>query len=158
VSKQFVWGVDVSTKRLAFGFSNGDTTTLSLAVEEGSRRLSEAHSAISQRSAELAGSYPPFCVFVEEPMGKFHNRSLDNMAAITQAAIYSALETRYPYPVSVLTIPPPQWKSTIGIPGNASKEEVMAWARSVGYSGDSQDEADALAIAYAGERMTAAAA
>jgi hypothetical protein len=52
----------------------------------------------------------------------------------------------------VQMIGPPAWKAkALGAGhGHAKKPEIMQWAREVGYTGSSEDEADALGIATAG--------
>lgn len=150
-----VWGCDVGTRHVAIAIPEGRTWTVHIGAEEGARRLSVAYKAIKQFAFYLAKDHPPLCIFVERPTGKHPNPSLSDMAGVVQAALYDGLVDLYSYPVTVYTIPVGTWKKQACGSGRATKEEVMTWARGQGFEPQSQDEADAVAIATAGALMTA---
>jgi hypothetical protein len=146
-----VWGLDVSTKRIAFASTLGGYSA-SVEIPEaaaGGERLAVARRAIRDFAPEFAGSHPPLCVWLEAPTGRFLKPTLIHMVGVTMEAVYSSLESLYPFPVSLFDVGVSQWKLASVGKGTADKAEVMAWAKTVG-SPANQDEADALGIAYGG--------
>jgi hypothetical protein len=77
---------------------------------------------------------------IEEPRGY-------NAGALyrIQGAILSCLPTR----TLVHPIGPSEWRKTVGLPGNASKAEVMAWMMNSDRYDWPQDACDAYCIALA---------
>lgn len=151
VDLDLVWGVDCSTKRIAFASTRGGVSaSLELPkLPQGGARLAAARFAIRDFASDFAGDHPPMFVWVEAPTGKFPAPTLIHMVGVTMEAIYSALALRYPYPVSVENIAIPAWKSATVGSGNAGKAQIMDWALTKGKPAN-QDEADALGIAYGG--------
>lgn len=146
-------GVDPSTKRVSFatvgpGGFRVATRSFNTGLKDGER-----WEHIRSETAGLVegllrdGWTPPAYVLVEEPGGKnVHPSSYYAIGAIT-AALHSVTG------VVVELIPPSSWKlAGLGY-GSADKQQIMRWARSVGYEGALEDESDALGIAVACMRM-----
>jgi Holliday junction resolvasome RuvABC endonuclease subunit len=91
---------------------------------------------------------PATSILVEQPSGRFVNLSLSYAAGVIIRSAEKYLPGR------VATVPSPQWKKAIGLKGNAGKPETMAYAQRFGYEGDIEDEADAICIARACQKMT----
>lgn len=149
----FVWAVDPALSRLAFAFAELDTGTVAVETlitrtdaREG-ERLGLLDRQVRIRARQLAGTYPPAVVWVEQPSGKFRNLQLCYAVGVVQAALFEALE------VPVWSIASSAWKlRTVGV-GNATKPQVRAWVDRQGVDVASQDEADAVALACAGRAM-----
>jgi Holliday junction resolvasome RuvABC endonuclease subunit len=94
-------------------------------------------------AASLSYAWPGV-VWVERPMGR-HVRSVADLSRAVGAVV-----SGMPADVAVSEITPVDWRRIIGLAGNASKEQVWAWARELlGEDPPGQDEADALAICWA---------
>jgi Holliday junction resolvasome RuvABC endonuclease subunit len=148
----YVWGVDPAISRLAFAFADlgsevieVETLITASKATEG-ERLGLFDRQVRIFARQLAGSYPPACVWVEQPSGRFRNLTLVYACGVAQAALFETLGC------PVWTIPSSTWKQRTVGSGNASKAEVMAWAERHATI-DGQDEADAVAIARAGRAM-----
>lgn len=156
MTAEWVWGIDPAVSRLAFAFAPVDggsieVETLHTATDatEG-ERLGLLDRQVRIAARQLAGSYPPAVVWVEQPSGRWRNLTLAYAVGVVQAALYEALQ------VPVWTIPASAWKlRTVGV-GNATKPQAMAWVRRLGVEVDGQDEADAVGIAVAGRAMLCA--
>lgn len=148
-----VWGIDVATARIAFASTLGGYTQ-SVDLEDAAHpaRLSSARRMVRDFAADMAGDHPPLYVWVEAPTGKFVKPSLLHAVGVTIEAVYSALEHRWNFPVTVDMIGVSSWKARSVGRGHATKAEVMEWAKTVG-SPANQDEADALGIAFGGLAM-----
>lgn len=146
-----VWGIDVGTKRIAFGTTNGRSESVEIARGKGGERLYDARTKTWHMARELAADEPPLCVFMEAPAGNPRpHPSLIQMCGVATEAIYAALANVYRHPVTVFEIPVASWKKLALGRGNATKGDVMEWAEAAGLRPANQDEADALAIAQAG--------
>jgi Holliday junction resolvasome RuvABC endonuclease subunit len=104
------------------------------------------------------------CVFIEDTAqaGKYRQHDAGRAQGIVQAEV----ERRWPHVVPVQFLKPSEWKKLAGLKGNATKVEVMTAATSIwdgailsaepdamSWNGiDTQDAADALLIAVAGQR------
>ena len=155
---EYVWGVDPALSRLAVAFAAVDSDTvdvrtlISRTEEREGARLGLLDSQVRIWARQLAGTYPPACVWVEQASGRFPNPQLAYCVGVVQAALYEALG------VPVWSIPSGKWKrSSVGY-GNASKAQVGAWVDRLGIEVHGQDEADAVAIACAGRAMLRAGA
>jgi Holliday junction resolvasome RuvABC endonuclease subunit len=95
-------------------------------------------------------------VFIERARGKFVPVELVESIGVIQAVTWNTLLSLSEHPTSVFIVSTAEWKAGSVGRGHASKPEVLAWAKSHGYEGKIQDEADALGIACAGSRMLAA--
>lgn len=152
----FIWGIDVAVSHLEFAFADLDSdeiTVESLITKTSAtdgQRLGLVDRQVRIYARQIAGRFPPHVVWVEQPSGRFHSPPLYYVAGVVQAALFEVLG------VPVWTIPPKAWKKVaIGF-GNATKAQGAAWCERVGYSFDGQDQADAVAIAFAGRRMVQA--
>jgi Holliday junction resolvasome RuvABC endonuclease subunit len=153
VSSSFVWGVDVAVSHLEFAFADLDSDEIAVEslitrteAREG-ERLGSIDRQVRTYAKQLAGRYRPHVVWVEQPAGKFIEPQLFYVVGVLQAALWDTLQC------PVWTIPPGAWKKLSAGFGNASKAQVSAWCERQRYSFDGQDQADALAIAFAGRRM-----
>lgn len=148
-----VWGVDVAMAKLAFAFADTESPRVEVASlrmrtedREGAR-LGLIDRKVRIYAAAVARQFPPACVWVEQPSGRFPKPQLYYCAGVTMAALFETLAC------PVWSIPPKTWKQRTVGSGNATKAHVRAWVDSLGLEVDSQDEADAVAIACAGRAM-----
>lgn len=152
MSGRTYWGVDVGLRRISIA-SKGDELHVVSAATTPKTKIGQAlvDLAFETRAAAdelLVISGVPTAVVVESPFGRFPNPSLQYAAGV----ILETLARMFGEAVHAL--PSTQWKiATVG-KGNAKKPEVMEWAKANGYTGESQDEADAVCIAIATERLT----
>lgn len=152
---EHVWSVDVQTSYLAFGFASLDDDSIeveTLSLPAGDAAEGERLSLIDQQlviyATDAARQFPPACVWVEQPSGRFFKPQLMYVAGVVQACLFEVLGG-----VPVWTVPPSTWKrNSLGF-GNASKEQIAAWVARHDDRPGTQDERDAWAIAYAGRRM-----
>jgi hypothetical protein len=175
-----VWGVDPSTKRMAFAalIPPGLDVEIQHDIMDAERApvlrwatisLPE-HKAQHVRFAAWAGRIghfveacrdewgSPALIAVEQPFSSSHQTEPVSYMALT--CLLVALGLRVPE-AEVVVMPPQSWKKKatgVGSTGRgltqnerrkAEKARLMEWARSVGYLGQSQDEADACGIATA---------
>ena len=152
---EYCWGVDPSTKRVAIAAAGSRPTVRTIEVPSTLRtgaRLDWILGATYGLARELAEQCPPLYVWIEQPaaFGRQPEPELYYAVGVVQAAIYSALRDIWPHPVEVRTIPIGTWKKNSVGKGNATKEDVLWWSIDHGYTGTSEDEADAWAIAHAG--------
>lgn len=144
--KTWSLGVDVSTKLLAFGAvsSDGDCKWWALPVggADTAQRFRSAHRQI------MGAGFPvrPTCAIVEDPKVRTHCFALIGMAGVVMGALSARLDC------PVMELQTTKWKKGVVGHGHASKDMVLVHARSLGYRGNSQDEADAVCIAAAGLR------
>lgn len=147
-----VWGLDVSTKAVSFGVLGVDHLCFAWRTATRDpkapfpRYLHELSVVTSQAMLELWGDYgKPLAISIEQPIGPHPNPRL--MAAwgvvCTQAVAM--------FPDTLIWTPKPkEWRQHLGLKGNASKADLAASAcERYAYTGDSEDEAEALLIADA---------
>lgn len=152
VAVEWVWAVDVAMGHQAFAFAPLDNAPIEIEsiltasdAREG-ERLGLLDRQVRIFAQQLAPRYPPACVWVEQPSGKFIKPQLYYAVGVIQAALFETLGC------PVWTMPSGTWKKrTVGA-GNASKAHVAAWVAERATVRD-QDEADAYAIAAAGRAM-----
>lgn len=164
-----VWGLDPSTLRLSAGVIVPEPSTGAY-VHWQTCSYSQA-GGMERRLASALGSLLPFltdlrnecgtpmAVYLEQPFaggdkpdkktGKVlrpHPHSYYFVGVVLCALGHLFAD------VPVTMIDPATWKAqAMGKGrGHAKKEEILAWAQGVGYTGLLQDEADAIAIATAG--------
>ena len=149
----YVWGVDPSLAIQAVAFADVDSpsvdvrTLITRTTEREGARLGLLDRQLRIAARQWAGEFPPEVVWVEQPSGRFTNLQLVYACGVIQAALFETLA------VPVWSIPSGAWKRrTVGV-GNATKPQVRAWVDGLGVAVDSQDEADAVAIACAGRAM-----
>lgn len=150
VSREYCWGVDFKMSQIAFGFAPVDghraeaqTLQLDNELREGAR-LGHMDRQVRVFACGAAREFPPACVWVEQPSGQFRNLQLAYAAGVIQAALFESLAC------PVWTLPSSKWKAALGVPGNATKSFIQAWAVSRGHLFDGEHEADAVGIAVAG--------
>ena len=148
---EWVWGVDVAVSHLAFGLADlgSDLIEVETLITGNDTREGERLGLLDRQTRtfarQLAGRYPPACVWVEQPSGRFPSPQLGYACGVVQAAVYEALA------VPVWTIPSGKWKKRSCGFGNASKDQVRFWvSNTLRLDADTQDEHDAICIAHAG--------
>jgi Holliday junction resolvasome RuvABC endonuclease subunit len=153
MTREFVWGIDPALSVLAFAFADLDSegveveTLTTRTTEREGARLGLLDRQVRIYARQAAGRYPPACVWVEQPSGRFRSPQLSYAVGVLQAALFETLAC------PVWTIPSGAWKRrSVGV-GNATKPQVRAWVERLGVAVRSQDEADAVAIACAGRAM-----
>lgn len=165
-----VWGLDPSTLRLSAGTvvpwdPDGEGNRLFWRTCSYStsgtmeKRLALALGSLLRFFTQLRDEYGrPAAIYLEEPFGgsdkpgkggriiKPHPHAFYFVAVVRCALGHVFAE------VPVEMIGPPSWKKlALGTGhGFADKAEIMRWARSLGYDGMLEDEADAIGIATAG--------
>lgn len=172
VSEQlWVWGVDVSTKRIAISCHGADQVARMHDYPKDlltGARLGAIYAETRELAAELAADRPPLFVWVEQPAsyGRQVEPALMYAVGVVQAALYAELEQRSAHPTEVRTIPVANWKKVAVGFGNAKKHQVLVWAKKHGFRSEhvcsdrlkwcghkDHDAADAWAIATAGARL-----
>jgi Holliday junction resolvasome RuvABC endonuclease subunit len=153
VKREHVWGIDPAISRQAVAFAPVDggpvevRTLLTDSEAREGQRLGWLDRQLRIAARQWAAEYPPACVWVEQPSGRFRNLGLVYATGVVQAALFETLAC------PVWTMPSSTWKRrTVGA-GNATKPQVLAWVTRLGVDVASQDEADAVAIAGAGRAM-----
>ena len=155
------WGVDPSTQRIAIS-AMGCVSSHSFPRTDGLARLADIYDSTVDFAKDMASSFPPGFILVEQPSGQSPNLELVYAVGVIIAALHEAAEG-----VRIETMPPMSWKKLATGRGNLSKTDpetkkpwkdrerygVMRWARQNGYGGSSWDEADALGIAEAARRL-----
>ena len=147
------WGCDPSTKRLSVGYVRQDgsrgVSTRSFAQGRNGERLGHIYAETQDFAVQLvAEAGRPGFIMVEQPFGKHVPPVSYMVVGVIMAAFDRCLR------VPCETVPVPTWKKLAlgdGF-GGAPKAAVMRWARTLGYAGVLEDEADALAIAVAASR------
>lgn len=162
-------GVDISTKRLALADSDGGTDSLILMTgTDRARQLRDAHHRSGIFARQFVKQRPVMGVFIETPAGKFMDPYLMQMVGAVTGGIWYGLRDVYEHPVTCFAVPVSQWKKRAVGRGNATKPQILAWARERGYEGQcpkclgdasvdackaptaAHDEADAFGVAVAG--------
>jgi hypothetical protein len=109
-AREFVWGVDPALSRVAVAFApvgGGRPRVMTLVTGSDARegqRLGWLDRQVRIAARQWAGSYPPACVWVEQPSGRFRNLQLAYATGVIQAALFEALAC------PVWTIPSSTWK------------------------------------------------
>lgn len=156
---EWTWGIDVGASKIALAAVRpGEPAwvqALHVGAPPGARRLALLTEHVRELVRTFALVRPPLTVWVERPVGPMPVPSLDHAVGVVLAAVYAELDALFPHPTMVELIGTGEWKRGCGLPGNARKPAVMAWARSIGYAGADQDCADALGIATAGAATVA---
>lgn len=148
-----MWGFDPGLAVQAVAFADVASpalevrTLITRTTEREGARLGLLDRQLRIAARQWAGEFPPEVVWVEQPSGRFTNLQLVYAVGVIQAALFETLA------VPVWSIPSGAWKRrTVGV-GNATKPQVRAWVDDLGVEVDGQDQADAVAIAYAGRAM-----
>ena len=159
--RSLLLGIDVSPKRMGWGLVDLITGE---PVACGMEPIDLPHVGWHhQQVARALGVIDPGgpddfeiqAVFIEDTAGAGKFRQHD--AGRAQGMVQAEVERRWPW-VTVQFLKPSEWKKLAGLKGNATKGEVMTLAEGIGDhvhpgpSSMSQDAADALLIAVAGQR------
>lgn len=146
-----VLGIDVDTKAAHFAIVDTHTgrfQTNSCVWPVGDfsegRRLIEARLHVHRFTQALQAHFPALCVAVERPTGRFPKPALMMTAGVVCEAVGAASGVA-PFFLAVA-----EWRKRIGLKGNCTKDDVVSWAQSVGWTGERVDQAEALGIAVAG--------
>ena len=143
------WGIDVGSHAVHIaGLADDGSQLWTREVSIGHKRFRDGQRLYTLRTAvyrtieEIRPMTPATAAIVELPVGTFPNPSLMMSAGAVLDALWDTHE------VATLTLNPTSWKKELLGRGNASKEDIMAYAkRELGYRGLIQDEADALCLA-----------
>jgi Holliday junction resolvasome RuvABC endonuclease subunit len=174
--RSLLLGIDVSPKRLGWGLVDlvtGDPVACgceSIDLPDHGWMHQQVFQAFhdmiwtADGSMGETGDWEIQCVFIEDTAqaGKYRQHDAGRAQGIVQAEV----ERRWPHVVPVQFLKPSEWKKLAGLKGNATKVEVMTAATSIwdgailsaepdamSWNGiDTQDAADALLIAVAGQR------
>ena len=135
--RPWVWGIDVSTKKLGVGLVSLQTfETHCVGIEwlvpgdgEGSsttHRLMEMQDAMIRGFTPLLRQFPPCTIAVEEPMGSFHKRNLDTAYGITLLTLGRMAPLTTPWPTNLQS-----WKAwwRIQFPSQATPKQKLAVMR-----------------------------
>src|SRR5947209_2101060 len=105
-----VWGVDPAVSRLAVAFApvdGGQVRAVTLRTDSEARegqRLGWLDRQIRIVARQWASEFPPACVWVEQPSGRFRNLALVYATGVIQAALFETLAC------PVWTVPSSTWK------------------------------------------------
>ena len=110
IERIYVWGIDPALSRLAFAFAEVDSDAIEVETlvtasdtTEG-ERLGLLDRQVRIYARQIASTYPPAVVWVEQPSGRFRNLPLAYACGVIQAALFETLG------VPVWTIPSSAWK------------------------------------------------
>ena len=152
-----VWGVDVSTRRVAFAaVREGAAPDFTVAQFPACWQpagawdpgrvdmMAQLVVAVSAKFAKRTGT--PDVVVVETPTGRHPKPRLWFAAGATLVGLME-------FAPFVSTIPVATWKKHSVGRGNATKPEILAWAQAHGLPNRDQDLADALGVAVGGRAL-----
>ncbi len=145
-------GVDPSTKRCSIATVSAEgvreVRTVSFPDIAPPLRLAEIHKGVCDLWSQMNRRIG--VVLVEQPSGKRENPALSYAVGVTVAALASVDGM---WPVNIEMVTSSAWKKVACGYGAIYKPKspggeygVLTWARSVGYTGSSWDEADAMGI------------
>jgi Holliday junction resolvasome RuvABC endonuclease subunit len=170
--RSLLLGIDVSPRRLGWGLVDlvtGDPVACgceSIDLPDHGWMHQQVFQAFhdmiwtADGSMGETGDWEIQAVFIEDTAqaGKYRQHDAGRAQGIVQAEV----ERRWPHVVPVQFLKPSEWKKIAGLKGNATKADVMEAActlaivlreaRAVRLVFDTQDAADALLIAVAGQR------
>jgi Holliday junction resolvasome RuvABC endonuclease subunit len=147
------WGVDPGSARVAIATVASDglrgVSMASFPRLEGGERLDAIYRETAHLAAEIASMVPPGVIVVEQPSGAQPNPALSYAVGATMAGLWAGTHA------AVVTVSSSTWKKVSTGSGAAYKPKdgkiekyaVYQWARTVGYTGRSFDEADAYGLA-----------
>jgi Holliday junction resolvasome RuvABC endonuclease subunit len=144
------WGVDPGFRRVSIAsLVPGRFKVRSATVPDKLptvETLSELYAVTLELGRELMSYGQPRSIIVEQPSGRFIKPALYYATGVIVLALADF--------GFVDTLPPTSWKKAAFGNGALKKPELMERAKALGYTGVSQDEADALGIARAGQELT----
>ncbi len=147
---EWVWGIDPSaTKGAAFCFYNVYTGKFQTnrviwfgKAANPAFRLMECRAACIRFAEACSGHFPPLTIAIERPIGRPNPPLMMHAGVIAEAV---GTGTNLP-PWFVNTS---EWRaSCTDLPSRPSKEQVMEWATGRGWHGGTDDEAEAVGIAF----------
>ena len=162
-------GLDVSPRRMGWGLVDlltGEPVTCGCEELWRSSTRKAEHEAVNwpeqaertqaaiHRFAAFARMHEVQAVFIEHPISRFAGVAYDGGLAVGVAM--AEVKRRWPW-VTVQFLLPSEWRTEVGLKGNASKEDVLAFAEGFEcwpmlWDFHPQDAADALVIALAGQK------
>jgi hypothetical protein len=151
VELDWFWGFDVSTKAVTFAVCDNEATMFWREERPTPKALwpyylPRISQAADRLIANAVGLWTPTVVAVEQPVGAHPNPHLVAAWGVVLERIVKLLDD-----VVLLDLRPQSWRRDLGMPTNATKNDVAGFAiAELGYKGSSQDEADACCIAAAG--------
>ena len=156
--RSLLLGLDVSPKRLGYGLVDlltGEPVACgceSIDLPDHGWMHQQVRDAFLHAGAGIVGEIQ--AVYIEDTAqaGKYRQHDAGRAQGIVQAEV----ERRWPW-ATVQFVKPKEWRVLAGLPGNASKKDVWIVAddmlEEVGLQpASTQDAADALLIAVAGQR------
>lgn len=144
-SDSMMWGIDISPTRIAIavyrpdGYRWSETTKLNV----NGRQYDRIREAL--RSCESTNGEPEH-ICIEQPALPFVKATF--MAGAVCARLEDAIFGIFPHAI-IRWMQPSEWRKWAGLSGRASKEEVLDFARNVGFAPADQDQADAGVVALA---------
>ena len=144
-AEDYVWAVDLSTLALDVAFVADDgrwqvNGAVFTPCADKPRRLVEQTERVRTFADAMADHFPPLAVFVELPTGRHPSPWLMMTCGAVLAGLSLALRTRYAHPVTIRTVAVSSWKKQVVGAGNASKEAVLAWARTTATTASARTE------------------
>lgn len=150
------WGCDPAFRRLALaGVEDGSVLGSSYASLPGTGDLAADLSTLSDTTQAMAYALQirggnPDVILVEQPSGKFANLNLTYATGVIIASL-----ARYG---QVFTYPSQSWRKAAfgkgGLRTADAKVAAMDLAHELGYTGDNEDESEAICIAHAAVQIT----
>lgn len=156
------WGCDPSTQRVSIAWARHDsgvqgvlTRSFRTDLRDGQRLWHIYAETFTLCQEVLHDSGHPTLTLVEQPFANPRGGNRVNPVSymalgVSMAAIYRITKM----PVDLCKSPGWWKRRSVGF-GNASKDQVMAWAKYHGYAGSLQDEADAMGVAEAARAWAA---
>lgn len=157
------WGVDPSSVRVAIATIDPEgrrgVSQEAFPGVSGAERLGAIYTCTFALAAQMSAMLPPGIVVVEQPSGKRPNPALSYAVGVIIAALHAGI-SGHPH---VEMVSSSRWKAVACGKGNIYKPKptsgeeygVLSWARELGYTGSSWDDADAMGVAEYGRRTFA---
>ena len=153
-----VIGIDPSSRAPAFALWPSKHVERVKVPGSGSERLCALYQA-AYRWTQINARHDLRGIFIERPKGRFPSWPLWQSTGVLQVASVEGTRHLFDHAPTCFELSPGEWRKEIGLKGNATKDEVIAWAHDlltrVGFIHDdlTSDESDALAIAAAGHSL-----
>lgn len=107
-------------------------------------RLADVGRIADEQLGTLAKRYPPSCIVLEQPVGRFPAPTLMGAWGALTCTVCAIAGG------AAVWMTPPAWKRVAGVGGGASKLDIAQAAARLGYEGAQVDESDAVVMAWAG--------
>jgi hypothetical protein len=158
-----LWGIDASSKRIALAMlvPGPRLRWATLSLPQPRSQLLRFGGAYEEQLAFFAmhrDMHGASVVYIEEPFMPRDRREVPTHLlayGVTLAALGQVLGNR-----PLVEVGPSRWKAkAMGAGhGHAEKPDILRWAQSVGYTGQLEDEADAIGVCVAGAVLEGLAA